>query len=214
MKGILLLIFLFPAVLHKGYCAGVNDNLSAIIRSSSGTARIEALNELSRNYTILARPDSALMLAQSALRESKMQNCYVCMADSYISLYFYAYYYDESKTGGYYRSLMDVSVKSGYSRGMAYSFVFSSDLVADSSVVASYLYLDKAINLFEIIGDSEGLAFAYWRMGDLFLFRPDYTQAIKYLVEAIRIFDRKRPLPGDIYNRYHYSMICNSLGIA
>jgi tetratricopeptide (TPR) repeat protein len=207
---ILLFIILDIARVEANY---ENDSLISIISYNTGIERITALNQLSRNYTILFKSDSALKLALTALKESEKNENEINIAESYISICFHSFYYNFSKLKEYSGYLMKRSQTANYPKGIAYAYMYLSDLVADSSTVPAFNYLEKARAILESTDNTIDLAIVFWKQGDLFMNKSDYATALKYFTKSMYLFDNNPDYKNQSYYKYNYSMLCNSLGI-
>lgn len=210
-----LTLIIFLSIIILADCnSGDNENPAGLITETKVMERINELNSLSRKYTILWKTDSAFIFAKKALDESLRMEYSAGVAESYISLCFFAKYYDYNRLNEYISKLNEISQRTGYSKGMAYCDFYRAEILSDISQVRAFSCLEKARHILEKNELSADLAIVLGREGELFANRSDFTEALKYYVLALKQFDKKSSNMNNIYYRYHYSMLLNTIGIA
>ncbi len=211
MKYLIALLMMFQCAV--AFAIDESDSLLQELKYAPVEKRITLLNSLSRNYTIRAKQDSAMICANLAFRESEKAGSETGITESYISLCFCTSYYDREKFNNYVKQLLEHSKKTGNNKGLAYACLYLSTLDDGKSTVDDVNYLTRAQQLFEKEGNSLDAAIALTSTAELFSNNSDYATALKYAVKALNLYDKSLHLSPDVYNTYNYSLLCNLLGI-
>jgi tetratricopeptide (TPR) repeat protein len=98
-------------------------------------------------------------------------------------------YISATKATRYAQEVLEWSTRIGYKRGQAYAFRnLASSYSAQEYFYSTTEFMEKAITIFEELGDSVGMANCYITLGHTYKRQQDLPQSIVFHAKAVGVF--------------------------
>jgi len=193
MKQILTVLAF--AVSFTTYCQTKSDSywidsLKTVIQTASyDTTKIKALNTLAAKF-ITSKPDTALVLAQQALKLSQTADWLQGLISSYHNIG-YVHYVQSNYPAALksWTKTLELRRQQGDRKGMANSYNNIGVIYKQQSSYPQALeYHFKALKIRKQLGDKKGLALSYNNIGIIYKHQSSYPQALEYYFKALKIY--------------------------
>lgn len=175
--------------------------------------KLNILNEISTYYFIKDDLDKINQYANLTIEFAKNANNKQLEVDALNQISFIYSYKDKTLSSEYGNRALELANSINYQDGIAYAFFNVAYSLKNAELTKKIEYYLKSLQTAKNINNKFIMAITNTYLGEVYSNIDNYSEAIKYLISAQRLYDKIILTDSTLRTRYLYGEMLNSLGI-